>query len=430
MSNKDSSVGLEENDIFESMTSPKMFFEVTKYISRGGFGDVYRVKEQNNGKELIAKIPIIRNEKEDAYRNKKQKHEGDLLKLLKDNKIPNVAELYAFFESQINGNRVYVIIMEIALGVTLNKYIYDKNPSLLPENEVRKILLKLCEGLIDIHKLGYIHRDLKSENIFIEEKTNDFKITIIDFGISAFYNQASTVNTATQVGTPFYSPPEQFKGIISPSADVFAIGAIGFFLSTGGNNLTQNGEYSPKIHEKSGFEISKEFDDIIRTATWSEMSKRFPTIEDLMLSLSGHPPLHEMPRIIVDGKGIPITKDLVTIGRKMENSSVDIQVAELSQPNEHFIGREHCHIKKCDDGYYRLFDGDRTGKVSTNGTVWFNRLNQWIRLKENKGLILANQPVIIGLGYADKETGKNDMNGNPILPGVYKLIEYRPPGSN
>lgn len=424
MANSGSFVSLDVGDIFEN-NSNNSFFEVVKHISTGGFGDVYKVKDTNKGKELIAKIPIIRNEKEDVYRNKKQKHEANLLELLKDKNIPHVAKLYESFETEINNKIVTIIIMEIAQGVTMDEYLKNKSSNVLLEDDVKKILIKLCEAILELHKLGYIHRDLKSQNIFILEKNDDYEITIIDFGISAFYDQASSVNTATQVGTPFYSPPEQNKGIVSPSADVFAIGAIGFQLATGRNNLTQNGRYSPKEYEIKGYSISKEFNDVIITATWDDMSKRYPTIEDFMLSLSGSPPIHARPRIIVEGKGIPISKDYTIIGRKMENSKADIQVSEKAQPNEHYIGREHCYIKICDDGYYRIFDNN-----SKNGTVWKNKHNKWMKINNDRGLILGDQPLVIGLGYADKETGKLDMNNNPILPGVYKIIEYRPPNKN
>jgi len=418
---------LDVGDVFDDGNNT--IYTIEKKLGKGGMGLTYLVTNNSNNEKLVAKIPLILqvNYEEDAYHIEKLKNEALILQKLKENNIPNVVKIKANIPTtKINGLDVPVLVMEFAKGKTCNDCLKDTPSSCFKEAVVKTILIKIATALNDVHKLGFIHRDIKPENIFVDQIDRDPQITLIDFGIAAAFNQSSCMNQATHVGTPFYGPPEQREnGIFSPSSDVFALGATGFQLATGRILQGVRGKYNPKDYEQRGYPVSQEFANVIIKATWPDMLERFPIMEDFLNALNGKPPLKRMKRIIADGKQYPITKDIIIIGRANSNINPppDIEVVEYSQPGENFLSRRHCTIKKGADGFYRLYD------TSVNGTVWLNNNKEWkpVPKDEKNGLILANIPLVIGLGYCDVPTGKFDMNGNEILPGAYRVIEYRPP---
>jgi serine/threonine protein kinase len=408
------------SDVFEK--DKNSLFEILQELGVGGFGSTYLIKDLTTNRELVAKFPLIRKERDDQYRIRKLKHEAKILKELQDHQIPHIVQFYDTFETFVNGVKVPVFIMEKAQGVTCDELLDSQPDNYIKESFVTKILENIGTALIDIHKYGLIHRDIKPANIFIDGDENDPVITLIDFGIAAFFDQSSSLNKATCVGSPFYSPPEQnAEGVVSPSADVYSLAATGFKLITG-RVLAQRGGYQPNLYSKKDNPISERFSDVIEKATWGDMKYRFPLMEDFLNALRGHPPINTLPRIIADGCAYPINRSHIRIGRKNSNLTppVDIEIEERSQPHQFFISRLHCSISTDDQGYYRLQD-----EKSTNGTMFLDPNKKWWKVP-SRGIILGDQPLVIGLGYADQVTGKLDKFGNEIKPGVYKIIEYRP----
>jgi serine/threonine protein kinase len=93
----------------------------------------------------------------------------------------------------------------------------------------------ICSGLAAIHAVGVIHRDLKPANILCCGTATDEILKIVDFGIARPAGMDATFGLAV-IGTPGYAPPEQ-AGIdpekIGPWSDVYAVGAIAFYMLTG-----------------------------------------------------------------------------------------------------------------------------------------------------------------------------------------------------
>ncbi len=423
-------VALNPGDVFEDLDTGRMF-EVAEHLGTGGFGSTYFVTDSSSGDRLVAKLPVITGDKQnDEYRIRKTEHEGEVLKTLLDNGVPHVVPFRGQFETEIAGHRVPVVLMEVARGTTLDDYIFKELQAPMKEDEARELLLQLCTALQGVHSLGIVHRDIKPDNIFIDTQQPERDLTLIDFGIAALYDNSKTYDKVTAVGTPFFSAPEgMYQGFVSFSADVFSVGAVGFFLLTAQQPAGLRGGYDPRLYERKGFPVSDDIAQVIVKATWEDFKLRYPTIEDLMNAIRGRPPLHLMPRIIVDGTSYAIDKDLIIIGSARVGSSVDIAITERTQDGKYYISRKHCYIKLCDDGLYRLYDGSPEGRPSTNGTVWLDKRGNWRRIPR-EGLVLGNSPYMIGLGYSEPRTGTGrDMFGHERIPRVYRTIEYRPPGT-
>ena len=219
-------------------------------LGEGGFGEVYLVRNKSTGHESVAKVPNLKKygtspDMLDLIA-KKQKQEGDIIKNLTEKNVPSTVKYVDSFNSEIKSETVPVLLIEKAPGITLKEWV-DQNGA-MDEKFVKIVLERLAIAMRDVHKATYIHRDLKDENIFIDGPLDDPALTIIDFGISAIFDNSKTHCVATNMmHSHFYAPPEQkTHNEARPSTDVFAIGALAFFLLTGGNrNPGRDSRYRP-----------------------------------------------------------------------------------------------------------------------------------------------------------------------------------------
>ena len=88
----------------------------------------------------------------------------------------------------------------------LKMYVWTQGSWILGKSRVKQVL----------HKAGYIHRDMKPENMFVQDAGGQNLFTIIDWGIAAVKDDHNTfAQTQTKAWTPFWCPPEQEQGTVS-----------------------------------------------------------------------------------------------------------------------------------------------------------------------------------------------------------------------
>ncbi|XP_075684369.1 protein kinase C delta type-like [Rhinoderma darwinii] len=127
---------------------------------------------------------------------------------------------YAAFHTQ---NYAYYVT-ELARGGNLHEYI---NENLLPMDVIRFISAEIICGLKFMHTNGFIHRDIKSDNILL---TGDGHIKITDFGL-ALYDVYGRVNARDYSGTPGYGAPEMIMGqSYNAGVDWFALGVLLYYM--------------------------------------------------------------------------------------------------------------------------------------------------------------------------------------------------------
>jgi serine/threonine protein kinase len=140
-------------------------------------------------------------------------------------KHPNVAKIHDF---GISGNLPY-ITMEFLPGKDLWTIIQQK--SRLPPSEAVAILRQVARGSEAVHKLGIVHRDLKSQNVIVDEKG---AAVIVDFGLARGRTKENFTLDSIIVGTPHYMSPEQAEGKdVDARSDIYSIGVIAFEALTG-----------------------------------------------------------------------------------------------------------------------------------------------------------------------------------------------------
>lgn len=121
------------------------------------------------------------------------------------------------------------IAMELVRGAPLSSIVRDQGP--LPLSRVRAFASQVLAGLGAIHRAGFVHGDLKSDNVIVDPRD---RITIIDFGLARRPIVVRSAGEPLVSGTPEYMAPEVIRGEpLTPAADLYAAGVILYELLTG-----------------------------------------------------------------------------------------------------------------------------------------------------------------------------------------------------
>ena len=147
---------------------------------------------------------------------------------------PNTVTIYDYGRTP---EGIFFYAMEYLDGVNLDKLGKEFGPQ--PEGRVICILRQICGSLAEAHRVGLIHRDIKPANIILNRRGGQYDVVkVLDFGLAKAMNSGQELElTAADsiVGTPLYLAPE---GVERPEeldarSDLYAVGAIGYFLLTG-----------------------------------------------------------------------------------------------------------------------------------------------------------------------------------------------------
>jgi serine/threonine protein kinase len=143
---------------------------------------------------------------------------------------PNVVEAHDYGSTPAG---IVYMVMELLEGRDLRAIIRDNGG--LSWRWTRYVMRQVCAGINALHRLGVVHRDLKSSNCFYVRRSGAIKI--IDLGIATFEDPMVTApgdDDRTVVGTPEYMAPEQIRGTpVDRRADVYAAGVLVYELLTG-----------------------------------------------------------------------------------------------------------------------------------------------------------------------------------------------------
>jgi serine/threonine protein kinase len=201
---------------------------------------------------------------------------------------PNVVRVYNV--SQSSG--IYYLVMEFVEGENARQRVLRKGP--LQIQEASQIVIGAAQGLTDAHRRGMVHRDIKPDNIMI---SIDGEVKVADLGLAkATTGEAIVTTDRLHMGTWSYMPPEQWEDMkkAGPPADVWALGAIFFFLLQGQDAIRGNSppEILRQISNESFPDIRKslphlqaEMASIINRATQKNPTDRYPTSYEFLSDL-------------------------------------------------------------------------------------------------------------------------------------------------
>ncbi len=122
------------------------------------------------------------------------------------------------------------MVMEYGAKNSLHTYLRSLGNRRLTEEEIKTIFMQICEGLNYCHQKNIVHRDIKLENILLDEKNN---VKIIDFGFSVIIEPDKKLNIFC--GTPSYMAPEIAGKVLYKGAptDIWSLGIILYILLCG-----------------------------------------------------------------------------------------------------------------------------------------------------------------------------------------------------
>src|SRR5258708_2132967 len=197
-------------------------YELRDRLGAGGFGEVYRAFQAIVGREVAVKIilPQYANRSEFVPRFE------TAAQLVARLEHIHIVPLYDYWRDPKGA----YLVMRWLQGGSLRGLL--KNGALTPEHTAH-LLDQITSALSAAHRRGVIHRDLKPDNILLDEEGNAY---LADFGIAKdVRNDASDASQGNLiVGSPAYLSPEQITGeAVTPRTDIYSLGVMIYELLTG-----------------------------------------------------------------------------------------------------------------------------------------------------------------------------------------------------
>lgn len=191
-------------------------YEVLEGLGEGGMGTVYLCQDPTIGRRVAVKV--LRGHLDDPDQHRRFMQEARAAGALTH---PNVVTIHDFGEF----DGAPYLVMEYVRGSNLAAVI--KRREAVPIATKLRWIEELCSGLAYAHASRVIHRDIKPQNVMVDERST---LKVLDFGIARVTETGAT-KMSMVVGTPGYMSPEQIDGrSIDRRSDIFSVGAVAYAL--------------------------------------------------------------------------------------------------------------------------------------------------------------------------------------------------------
>jgi len=283
-------------EVFESKSIGK--YSLKRLLGRGGMGEVWAAYHSGLKREVALKLL---NAREGASGVGARRFEREVQALVRLSH-PNTVRVFDF--GAADGGLLYYA-MELLEGENLGRLMRREGP--LPEARARHFLLQASRALAEAHQRGIVHRDVKPENLFVTVAGGepDF-LKVLDFGIATLLDDGDgqkLTQTGTLAGTPGTVSPEVIRGEpVTPGADVYALGAVGYLMLAGslpfeGEGVAQvmlahlhDAPVAPSV--RRGSPISPAFEAVILRCLSKNPTERYRDGQALSVALAS---IDDMP---------------------------------------------------------------------------------------------------------------------------------------
>jgi serine/threonine protein kinase len=258
-------------------------YHVLKKIGSGRYGLV-KLGENKETHQKVA-IKIIDKSFLDVVEKNSIITEAEVMTYLRH---PNVIQLYEVIENE----KEICMIMEYAAGGDLYDFVCKSKGKKLKESDAKRLFQQIVSGVAYCHRHYIVHRDLKAENIFLDEMNN---VKIGDWGFSSEFHPGSKMET--YCGSLDYAAPEVLSGVayVGPEVDIWSLGVLLYFMVCGKLPFrTSNNDYEVYQNIKNAFyqlpnDLSPECKDLIR-----RILNPNPKLRAKMIDIEKHPWLEHL----------------------------------------------------------------------------------------------------------------------------------------
>src|SRR5216110_1602458 len=196
-------------------------YSLERELGRGGMGVVYLAREVRLDRPVAIKLLPPYKASDPHLRERFLREARTAAKL----SHPNIIPIHAVEEI---GEFVF-FAMAYVEGETLTDRVRNRGP--MAPSEASRVLRDVAWALAYAHGQGVVHRDVKPDNILLE---NGGRVLVADFGIASAVAGAGALSTGEVVGTPEFMSPEQALGEpVDARSDLYALGVVGYFALSG-----------------------------------------------------------------------------------------------------------------------------------------------------------------------------------------------------
>ncbi|MCU1288367.1 MAG: Serine/threonine protein kinase [Acidobacteria bacterium] len=220
-------------EILKKNPQPIPNYQMIKILGQGGMGSVMLARSLKDGRPVAIKTLLP----EVAVSEQSLKRFIREIEVAANLRHPNIV---GYIEHGTHNGIVY-LISEFVNGMDASKLAKFRGGR-LHYREVVKIIEQTLSGLEFAHNLGFVHRDIKEQNILIEGEFPVYKAKLTDFGLAKSFRQTG-MSGVTMVGdvagTIAYMPPEQVRDFkeVKPPSDIYGVGMTAYSLLTGAHAL-------------------------------------------------------------------------------------------------------------------------------------------------------------------------------------------------
>lgn len=280
-------------------------YRIVRELGHGGFGRTYLAEDAHRFNEPCV-LKEFAPQVHGSYALQKSEElferEAGVLYKLQHNQIPRFRELFRVTIS----DRGYLFLVQDYVPGQTYRFLLDarKRQGLrFIEAEINQLLQQILPLLEYIHSLGVIHRDISPDNLIL--RSSDGMPVLIDFGgvkqvaatVESLFAEANgTPAPATRIGKLGYAPVEQMQmGIVSPHSDLYALAATVLVLLTGKEPHQLLDSHTLNWNWRGECSLSPNLSLVLDKMLAQQPSQRYSSAREVMLALSGNPPLPPAP---------------------------------------------------------------------------------------------------------------------------------------
>lgn len=282
-------------------------YRIVAPLGQGAFGTTYEAEDFTNYQRVAIKALSL-SQLTDWKSLDLFEREARVLANLNHPAIPKYLD---YFHEDTAEDHQFYLVQELVVGESLADLV--KKGWHGNEDEIKQIALQVLEILDYLHRLSpsVIHRDIKPQNII---RRPDGGVFLVDFGAVQDDYRQTLIRGGTFVGTLGYMPPEQFRGQVFFSSDLYALGATLLFLLTH-RSPADLPQCRMKIDFRSRVQISPEFAD------WLEKMLE-PAAEDRFKSAAEARNALQAPRSLSNLSKQPSHNQTLSTGRLPKGSRI------------------------------------------------------------------------------------------------------------